>query len=190
LKVLYAVLYEHNNKNNKLELLEYVNDKNLGSVTFIPFSKLIHMIIDDKFTPKSVIILQSLTYLGETLLEVLRNITLLISNNITLHVIEADIEISSLTCKTLDFTQALLDCDESLHQKRLKRRRERNSRDGIKVGRKRGVLVRSMFDSHREKIEELYHLGLSMKKITEHIKVGTQQSLYHYIKSRGIKNHG
>ena len=190
MKVLYAVLYEENNKNNKLELLEYVNDKNLGSVTFIPHSKFMSMIIDNKFSHKSSLLFQNLSYLGDTLVDILKNITVLISNNMTLYVIEDDLELSSLTCKPLAFTQSLLNCEEFLHQKRLEKRRAKNIKDGVKVGRKQGVLVRSKFDPHREKIEELYHLGLSMKKITEHIKVGTQQSLYHYIKSRGIKNHG
>ncbi len=190
MKPLYALLHEENNRNNKLELLEYVNDKNLGSVTFIPYSQFMSMIIDNKFSHESSLLLQTLSCLGDTLIDILKNITILISNNMILYVIEDNLEISSLTCKPLLFTQALLDCEELLHQKHLEKRRAKNIKDGVKVGRKQGVLVRSKFDPYREKIEELYRLGLSMKKITEHIKVGTQQSLYHYIKSRGIKNHG
>jgi hypothetical protein len=189
LKTLYGVLHEDNNKNNKLEILEYANDKNLGSVTFIPFHDFYKMIIDNKLAYNSSLILQNMTYLGDTLIAILENINTLISSNITLHIIESNLEISALTCKPLVFTQSLLDCEEKIHQKRLEERRAKNIKNGIKVGRKQGVLVRSKFDPHREKIEELYQLGLSMKKISEHLKVGTQQSLYHYIKSRGIKNH-
>ena len=53
-------------------------------------------------------------------------------------------------------------------------------------GRKKGQIVKSKFDAYREKIEELYQLGLSANKIVSYIGIGTQQSLSNYIKSRKI----
>lgn len=58
---------------------------------------------------------------------------------------------------------------------------------GIKLGRKKGQQVKSIFDEHREKIEELFTLGLSNKKIVDYIQTGTPQSLGNYIKTRGIE---
>jgi DNA invertase Pin-like site-specific DNA recombinase len=53
-------------------------------------------------------------------------------------------------------------------------------------GRKKGQIAKSKFDPYREKIEELYQVGLSANKIVSYINVGTQQSLSNYISSRKI----
>jgi len=57
---------------------------------------------------------------------------------------------------------------------------------GKLIGRQKGQLVKSKYDAHREKIEELYKLGLAVQKIVNYIGVGTQSSLRRYIKSRNI----
>lgn len=57
---------------------------------------------------------------------------------------------------------------------------------GKPIGRQKGQLVKSKYDIHREKIEELYKLGLPVTKIVDYISVGTQSSLRRYIKSREI----
>lgn len=44
----------------------------------------------------------------------------------------------------------------------------------------------SKYDDHKDKIEELYTLGLSVQKIVDYIGTGTQPSLSAYIKSRNI----
>ena len=58
---------------------------------------------------------------------------------------------------------------------------------GIKLGRKPGVLGKSKFDEHKEKIIELLGYGVPLQKIVDYIGVGTRQSLNDYIKSRKIK---
>ena len=39
-----------------------------------------------------------------------------------------------------------------------------------------------MYDEHRDKIEELYKLGLSVQKIVNYIGVGSQPSLSTFIR--------
>jgi DNA invertase Pin-like site-specific DNA recombinase len=187
LNKLYGILYKENNKNNKLKLLEYSNDKNLGSIDFIAHHLFQESIKKHIFQKSSTVIVESLSFLGDSLIDILKSIELLILDDISILIIDDDIEITPLTCKSKKFISSLIKCEERLHQKRLEKRRKKFSKDGIKVGRKRGVLVKSKFDAHKEKIQELYSLGLSMNKIVQNIGVGTQQSLYHYIKTRGIK---
>lgn len=57
---------------------------------------------------------------------------------------------------------------------------------GIKQGRKKGVLGKSKYDTHKEKIKELLNYGVPLQKIVDYIGVGTRQSLHDYIKSREI----
>jgi len=58
---------------------------------------------------------------------------------------------------------------------------------GVILGRKKGTQGKSIFDEHREKIEELYKLGLSLQKIVAYIGTGSAPSLHKYIKTRDIK---
>jgi DNA invertase Pin-like site-specific DNA recombinase len=57
---------------------------------------------------------------------------------------------------------------------------------GKLLGRQKGQLVKSKYDPCKDKIEELYKLGLSVQKIVDYINIGTQPSLSQYIKSRKI----
>lgn len=57
---------------------------------------------------------------------------------------------------------------------------------GKPIGRQKGQIVKSKYDINREKIEELYKIGLPITKIVKYIGVGTQSSLRRYIKSRKI----
>ena len=58
------------------------------------------------------------------------------------------------------------------------------------LGRQKGQIVKSKYDEHKDKIQELYALGLSVQKIVNYIGIGTQASLSNYIKSRNILKQG
>jgi len=58
---------------------------------------------------------------------------------------------------------------------------------GLVLGRKKGTQGKSIFDEHRDKIEELYSLGLSLNKIVAYIGTGTAPSLHKYIRTRKIE---
>jgi len=58
---------------------------------------------------------------------------------------------------------------------------------GKLLGRQKGQQVKSKYDLHKDKIVELYELGLSVQKIVNYIGMGTQPSLSTYINSRNIK---
>ena len=56
---------------------------------------------------------------------------------------------------------------------------------GIKLGKPKGTIQSSMYDKDRERIMELYHLGVPVKKIvTDHLKYGKYLSLKKYIGKR------
>ena len=58
--------------------------------------------------------------------------------------------------------------------------------NGKILGRQKGQIVKSKYDPYKEKIIELYTLGLSIQKIVNYIGIGSQPSLRNYIKSRDI----
>lgn len=76
---------------------------------------------------------------------------------------------------------------EKLFQKRTKQGIAAAKSQGKLIGRQKGQLVTSKYDTYRQKIEELYFLGLSVQKIVDYIGIGSQPSLSTYIKTRNIK---
>lgn len=57
----------------------------------------------------------------------------------------------------------------------------------IKLGRKKGAIVKSIYDKHLDKIKELLNKQVTISNICKIISVGTRQSLNNYIKSRNLR---
>ncbi len=189
---LYGVIVSNDDKSKKHErflLLDYLNEKQMGNAHFLDCSKqaedALASYICHHIDAGSTILLTDLTLLGTTLCGVVASLKQLLRQNINIHSVsdQQAFIAGEVTIAQLD----ALECTcGMLADKQRERRRERLAQNGVKVGRKKGVLVQSKFDRHRESIEHLYKLGLSMQKIVDHIGIGTQQSLFHYIKTRGI----
>ena len=58
---------------------------------------------------------------------------------------------------------------------------------GVKLGKTVGTIQKSKFDKDIEKIKELLHYGLSVRKITKHMGYPNYISLNKYLKKRHIK---
>ncbi|WP_455757636.1 recombinase family protein [Sulfurimonas sp.] len=54
---------------------------------------------------------------------------------------------------------------------------------GVVLGRKKGQKVKSKFDDDKERITELYDLGLSLDKIINQLGYGSKGGLHNYIKA-------
>lgn len=58
---------------------------------------------------------------------------------------------------------------------------------GIKLGKPKGIIQASMYDKDREKILNLYQLGVPLQKIIEvHLGYGKYLSLRDYLRKRGL----
>ena len=58
---------------------------------------------------------------------------------------------------------------------------------GMKLGKSKGTIQKSKFDPHRERIEELLGLGLSVRKIAKHLGCNSHISLNTYVNKRGLR---
>jgi len=58
---------------------------------------------------------------------------------------------------------------------------------GVQLGKPKGTLQRSMYDKDLEPIKAWLKLGLSARKISEHLGYGTHISLNTYLKKRKIR---
>ena len=57
---------------------------------------------------------------------------------------------------------------------------------GIKLGRKKGAIVKSIYDKHFDTIKDLLNKQVTVSNISKIIGFGTRQSLGCYIKSRKL----
>jgi DNA invertase Pin-like site-specific DNA recombinase len=60
---------------------------------------------------------------------------------------------------------------------------------GIKLGRKKGTVVKSIYDEHIEKIKDLLNKKVTISNISKIIGIGSRQSLNNYVKSRIISKY-
>jgi len=189
---------KQNLENQKHKILEYAHNNNIKIDKFVEIeisstksSK--SRLIDDLFeTMESgdTLITTELSRLGRNMLQILSlvekfnaaNIKLIFVNQPELSTNQND-ALSSLLISIYGY---FAQTEREILSVRTKSGLSAARAAGRIGGRRKGQLVKSKFDPYREKIEELYQVGLSANKIVGYIGIGTQQSLSNYIKSRNI----
>ena len=189
---------KQNLENQKHKILEYAHNNNIKIDEFVEIeisstksSK--SRLIDDLFeTMESgdTLITTELSRLGRNMLQILSlvekfnaaNIKLIFVNQPELSTNQND-ALSSLLISIYGY---FAQTEREILSVRTKSGLSAARAAGRVGGRRKGQLVKSKFDPFREKIEELYQVGLSANKIVSYINVGTQQSLSNYITSRKI----
>jgi DNA invertase Pin-like site-specific DNA recombinase len=58
---------------------------------------------------------------------------------------------------------------------------------GVTLGKSKGAIQKSQFDEHRERIQELLGLGLSVRKIAKLLGYNSHLALNTYVKKRGLR---
>jgi len=187
-------------ENQKHQILNYTNSKKMGNVKFIEVAmssrkKDEDRKIDELFNSlqeHDTLIVVELSRIGRSVINVVSIINTLIEKKINVHIIKENMilepnNINPFTTFQINIFSSFGQLERDLISQRTKYALQIKKQQGVKLGRQKGQLVKSKFDEHKEKIVELYLLGLSCRKIVDYIGVGTQQSLSNYIKSRKIK---
>jgi DNA invertase Pin-like site-specific DNA recombinase len=185
--------------NQKHIILEYAHNNNLHidriiETTVSSRKDKKYRLIDDTLELLSdgdTMIVYSLDRIGRSTLETLQIIEEIKSKNIKLILIKDNLIIDPKNSNPynemmLTMLSAFAQLERSFISERTKAGLQARKAKGIKLGRKKGSIGKSIFDKDREKITELYQLGLSLNKICKHVGYGTAPSLNHYIKSREI----
>jgi DNA invertase Pin-like site-specific DNA recombinase len=124
------------------------------------------------------IIVYSLDRIGRSTLDTLQIIEDIKNKGIKLILIKDNLTIDPYNSNPynemmLTMLSAFAQLERSFISERTKAGLAARKAQGIKLGRKKGQQVKSIYDEHREKIEELFTLGLSLKKIVQYINVGS-----------------
>jgi len=145
----------------------------------------------DKLNSGDTLLVAALDRLGRSTIETLQIIEDIKNKGIILIFVNDNIIIDPTNTNPINemmltMLSGFAQMERSFISQRVKAGLDARKAAGVKLGRKAGTQGKSIFDEKREQIEELYSLGLSMRKICNIIEIGTYVSLANYIKTRGI----
>src|SRR5574344_423948 len=171
-------------------LIDYIFEVEISS-TKNKKQRLIDGVLN-KLNQGDVLIVTKLDRLGRSTIEVLQIIEEIKNKGIILHIIKDGLVIdgnisNSINDMMLTLLSGFAQMERDFISERTKSALAQRKAQGVKLGRKKGQIVKSKFDEHKDKIEELISYKVPISKIVELIGVGTRQSLHTYINSRGIR---
>lgn len=184
-------------KSQKYKILEYAYNSNIQIDKFFEVevsSKKAQKdrLIDELFEELNsgdILLVTELSRLGRNMLEILNLIEEFNSKKVNLIFInqpELSTANNALSKLLYSIYGYFAETEREVISERTKQGLAIAKANGKLLGRQKGQLVKSKYDPYKDKIEELYKLGLSVQKIVGYIGIGTQPSLSNYIKSRKI----
>jgi DNA invertase Pin-like site-specific DNA recombinase len=149
----------------------------------------------DKLNPNDIVIASELSRLGRSIKETLNIIeTIIEKKQSRLILIKQSLDLNpndrnNLTNKVLiTMFSMLAELERDFISERTKEGLKARAEKGIKLGKPKGVIQKSMYDKDSDKILELYQLGVPINKIIDtHLKYGKYISLKNYIEKQHIK---
>ena len=186
-------------QNQRYEILEYANRNGLKigdwvEVTMSSRKSTKQRRIDEmleRIEGSDTLLVTELSRLGRSTAEVIALVNQLIQRDIRVIVIKQNLDIKQhdMTSKVLTTIFSLLaELERDLVSMRTREALAAKKAQGVKLGKPKGTIQASKFDEHREKIEELLKLEVSVRKIaTVHLGLTSHYGLNEYIKKRGLR---
>lgn len=186
--------------NQKHSILQYANEKDLGRVEFVEVimsslkkeeDRKIDKVLD-KLLPNDHIIVAELNRIGRSVVNVVDIINRLIDKKVTIHVIKENLLVkpdqkNAFSEFQINIFSAFAQLERDLISQRTKEALQVRKERGIKLGKPKGTIQKSIYDKDRERIKELVKLGVTITNISKkHLKYGTIKSLSEYIKKKII----
>lgn len=181
--------------NQRLEILEYAHNNDLKIDEFIEITisskktakqRRIEDVLE-KLADSDTLIVTELSRLGRSTAEVITLVNELVARNSRVIIIKQKLDInkhdmSSKIIVTLFSLFAELERD--LISIRTKEALKAKKAQGKILGKPKGIIQKSKFDQHKEKIRELLQLGLSVRKIAKYLGYSNHLGLNNYINKR------
>lgn len=186
--------------NQKLEILEYARKHNLTIDDFMQLTvssrksskqRRIDELVE-RLQKSDTLVATELSRLGRSTSEVIDLINTLLQEGIRVILIKQNLDMKpgkqDMSSKIIVTMFSLFaELERDLISMRTKEALAAKKAKGVKLGKPKGTLQKSMYDKDREKIEELLELGLSVRKISSFLGYGTYISLNTYVKKRGLR---
>ncbi len=136
---------------------------------------------------KDTLLVYALDRIGRSTIETLQIIEDIKEKGIILCIIKDNIVINPLDTNPvnemmLTMLSAVAQLERTFISQRTKAALQAKKEQGIKLGRPKGSISKSIFDKDKSRILELKELGLSASKIQKHLGYGSVQGLLNFIK--------
>ncbi|MGJ0299902.1 recombinase family protein [Aliarcobacter cryaerophilus] len=183
-------IFEYAHRNNML--IDYIFEVEISSTK----NKKLRLIdgVLNKLNQGDILIVTKLDRLGRSTIEVLQIIEEIKNKGIILHIIKDGLIIdgnisNSINDMMLTLLSGFAQMERDFISERTKSALAQRKAQGIKLGRKKGTVVKSIYDEHIEKIKDLLNKKVTISNISKIIGIGSRQSLNNYVKSRIISKY-
>ena len=186
-------------QNQKHEVLDYANRYNLGSVTFIEVEMSSRKSTADRridellmsLNDGDTLIVSELSRLARSLSGLFTIVNTLIDEGVTLIAIKQNMildksNINDMQNKViLTMFSLMSELERDFISARTKEALKSRKDSGMILGKPKGVIQSSMYDTDAQRIGELVNLGVPINKISKtHLGYGTAKSLGEYVKKK------
>ena len=185
--------------NQKLEILEYARLHQLNVDDFIQITissrkttkqRRIDELLE-KLNEGDTLIATELSRLGRSTAEVIGLINQLLAKKVRVILIKQNLDVTGqdMTSKIIITLFSLFaELERDLISMRTKEALASKKAQGIKLGKPKGTIQKSMYDKDLELIKEWLSLGLSGRKISKNLGYGTYISLNTFINKRNLRH--
>ena len=179
--------------NQKLDILEFARKRELKVDEFVEITissrktskqRRIDEVLE-RLGDSDTLVVTELSRLGRSTAEVIALINELVHRSIRVIILKQNLDIAKHDMNSLFSLFAELERDlislrtkEALNAKRLQ---------GVTLGKPKGTIQKSKFDTDGERIKELLQLGLSVRKITKLLGYTNHLALNTYINKRNLR---
>ena len=140
-----------------------------------------------------LLICAELTRLGRSVVEVVDLVNQLVQKKVRLIAIRNGLDINGhemdVASKVIVYTFSMVgELERDFISLRTREALTAKKAAGIRLGKPKGTIQKSIYDKDRERIKELLDLGLSVRKISKHLGYGQHMSLNTYVRKRKLRD--
>ncbi|MCH2045574.1 MAG: recombinase family protein, partial [Saprospiraceae bacterium] len=183
--------------NQKLEILEYARKNDMKVDDFIQISISSRKTtkqrrIDEllgKLSPGDTLISTELSRLGRSTAEVIGLVNQLLDKQIRVILIKQNMDITGQDMSSkimITLFSLFAELERDLISMRTREALATKKAQGVKLGKPKGTVQKSMYDKDLEQIKAWLALGLSGRKISKNLGYGTYISLNTFLNKRGL----
>jgi DNA invertase Pin-like site-specific DNA recombinase len=184
--------------NQKLEILEFARKKELKVDEFVEITissrktskqRRIDEVLE-RLGDSDTLVVTELSRLGRSTAEVIALINELVARNIRVIILKQNLDIAKHDMNSkivITLFSLFSELERDLISLRTKEALGAKRMQGITLGKPKGTIQKSKFDTDLERIRELLKLGLSVRKITKLLGYSNHLALNTYMSKRNLR---
>ncbi len=184
--------------NQKLEILEFARKKEVKIDEFVEITmssrktskqRRIYEVMQT-LSESDTLVVTELSRLGRSTADVIALINELVERNIRVIILKQNLDLNTHDMNSkivITLFSLFAELERDLISVRTREALAGKKRQGMKLGKPKGVIQKSKFDIDRERIKELLALGLSIRKIANLLGYSNHLALNTYINKRKLR---